>query len=132
MTIQAGRLPFIGHGGIPEQQVGHGHVGGGGGGAQTMMSSSQLQLSALDNLQTKTALLAVDRILERAQATIYERPAQMAAAGLAQVIQSTPQGEECSGRRYRILIRGLDHNGHVSTLFHSHSPQHSHLQIQNP
>lgn len=89
MAIQAGGLPFIGHGGISEHVGhghGHGHVGGGGGGLQTMMSS-QFQLPALDNLRTKSDLLSVDRVMEQAQATIYERPAQMAAAGVAQVIQ---------------------------------------------
>ena len=88
MTIQAGGLPFITHGGISDQHVGQGHVvgGGGGGGTQTMMSS-QFQLPALDHLRTKNDLLHADRIMEQAQATIYERPAQMAAAGAAQVIQ---------------------------------------------
>lgn len=89
MTIQAGGLPFIGHGGISDHQVGQGHVvggGGGDGGAQTIMSS-QFQLPALDHLRTKNDLLHADRIMEQAQATIYERPAQMAAAGTAQVIQ---------------------------------------------
>lgn len=88
MTIQAGGLPFIGHGGISEQHVGHGHVGGGGvgGGAQTTISS-QFQLPALDHLRTKNDLLHADRVMEQAQATIYDRPGQMAAAGVGQLIQ---------------------------------------------
>ncbi len=86
MAIQAGGLPFVGLGGITEHSNGAGSVGGGG--SQTsILTSSHYQLPALDNLRTKSDLLAIDRIMEQAQATIYDRPAQMEAAGLAQVSQ---------------------------------------------
>lgn len=118
MAIQAGSLPFIGHGGISEQHVGQGHVGGGA--AQTMMSS-QFQLPALDNLRTKTELLAVDRIMEQAQATIYERPAQMAAAGVAQVIQ--PEAYHIrseNNKKYHMRVQSEAPKTHIL----QHQPMH--------
>lgn len=85
MAIQAGQLSFLGSGTMAEY-----HTGGSlGGGAQVGVygPAPQYQLPGLENLRTKPDLLAIDQIMEQAQATIYDRPNQMAAAGVAQIAQ---------------------------------------------
>ena len=83
LTIQAGQLSFMGNGGMAEYQGGN-SLGGAGTQVGFYGPTPQYQLPALDNLRTKNDLLVVDRIMEQAQATIYDHPNLMAAAGVTQ------------------------------------------------
>lgn len=84
LAIQAGQLPFMGTGGLSEYHTGGSSMGGGGPQVGVYPSTSQYQLPGLDHLRTKNDLILVDQIMEQAQATIYDRPNQMAAAGVNQ------------------------------------------------
>jgi hypothetical protein len=76
--------------------------------------SPQYLLPAMNNLRTKNDLLAVDQIMEQAQATIYEHPSQMAAAGLGHLAQ--PDAFHVPG---------------VSNPRQSHSPSATHLRVSH-
>lgn len=100
MAIQAGQLPLLSNGGMADYHTGGGSMSGGGPQVGAYASTAQYQLPGLDNLRTKSDLLAIDQIMEQAQATIYDRPNQMAAAGVAQVAQPDAYFPQ-SGIRYR-------------------------------
>ena len=96
------------------------------------MMSSQFQLLALDNLRTKHDLLSVDRIMEQAQATIYERPAQMAAAGVAQVIQ--PEVYHIRNKnniKYRMRVQSEAPKNHVQQYQPMHYAQSASIATSN-
>lgn len=82
LAIQAGQLPFMNPGGLSEYASAGSAMGGGGPQVGVYAPTGQYQLPGLDHLRTKNDLLLVDQIMEQAQATIYDRPNQMAAAGV--------------------------------------------------
>lgn len=83
MAIQAGQFPFLSSGGgMSDYQPAAAPIGTAGPQVGVYGSSPQYLLPGLNNLRTKNDLLDIDRIMEQAQATIYEHPNQMAAAGI--------------------------------------------------
>lgn len=98
LAIQAGHLPFVNHGALSEYPMGASSMGGGGAQAGVYASTPHYQLPGLDHLRTKNDLLLVDQVMEQAQATIYDRPNQMAAAG---VDPGSQPGTHYVGSKYR-------------------------------
>ncbi|MCJ1471340.1 hypothetical protein MMC07_009988 [Pseudocyphellaria aurata] len=88
LAIQAGQLPFMSNG-LSEYAIGPSSVGGGGTQVGVFAPTSHYQLPGLDHLRTKNDLLMVDQVMEQAQATIYDRPNHMAAAGVNQAQPGT-------------------------------------------
>lgn len=83
MAISAGQFPFISNGGMADDQSAPASAVGAGPQVGIYASSPHYLLPAMSNLRTKNDLLDIDRIMEQAQATIYDNAPQMAAAGLA-------------------------------------------------
>lgn len=82
MAIQAGQFPFLSNGEMSDYQSVATPDGTTGPHIGSYGPTPQYLLPALSNLRTKNDLLEIDRIMEQAQATIYEHPTQMAAAGI--------------------------------------------------
>lgn len=87
MAISASQFPFLSNGSMSDYRPTGQPAGQGGPQVGVLGPSPQYLLPAMHNLRTKTDLLAVDQIMEQAQATIYEHPTQMAAAGLGHLAQ---------------------------------------------
>lgn len=83
MAIQAGHFPFLSNGGgMSDYQPAAAPAGTAGPQVGVHGTSPQYLLPGLNNLRTKNDLLDIDRIMEQAQATIYENSNQLAAAGI--------------------------------------------------
>jgi hypothetical protein len=87
MAISASQFPFLSNGSMADYRATAPSAGQGGPQVGVLGPSPQYFLPAMNNLRTKNDLLAVDQIMEQAQATIYEHPSQMAAAGLGHLAQ---------------------------------------------
>ena len=87
MAISASQFPFLSNGGMADYRSTGSPAGQGGPQVGVLGPSPQYYLPAMNHLRTKNDLLAVDQIMEQAQATIYEHPSQMAAAGLGHLAQ---------------------------------------------
>lgn len=87
MAISGSHFPFLSNGSITDYRATGSPAGHGGPQVGVLGPSPQYLLPAMNHLRTKNDLLAVDQIMEQAQATIYEHPSQMAAAGLGHLAQ---------------------------------------------
>lgn len=87
MAISASQFPFLNNGGMADYRATGPSAGPGGPQVGVLGPSPQYLLPAMSHLRTKNDLLAVDQIMEQAQATIYEHPSQMAVAGLGHLAQ---------------------------------------------
>lgn len=87
MAISASQFPFLSNGSIADYRSTGSPAGQGGPQVGVLGPSPQYLLPTMSHLRTKNDLLAVDQIMEQAQATIYEHPSQMAAAGLGHLAQ---------------------------------------------
>lgn len=87
MAISASQFPFLSTGSMADYRSTGSPAGHGGPQVGVLGPSPQYYLPAMNHLRTKNDLLAVDQIMEQAQATIYEHPSQLAVAGLAHLAQ---------------------------------------------
>lgn len=87
MAISASQFPFLSTGSMADYRSTGSPAGHGGPQVGVLGPSPQYYLPAMNHLRTKNDLLAVDQIMEQAQATIYEHPSQLAAAGLGHLAQ---------------------------------------------
>lgn len=82
MTIAAGQFPFLSNGDMPDYQPAAAPINTAGSQVGVYGPAPQYLLPVFNNIRTKNDLLETDRVMEQAQATIYEHPNQMAAAGV--------------------------------------------------
>ena len=87
MAISASQFPFLSNGSMADYRSTGSAAGQGGPQVGVLGPTPQYCLPAMNHLRTKNDLLAVDQIMEQAQATIYEHPSQLAAAGLGHLAQ---------------------------------------------
>lgn len=87
MAISASQFPFLSNGSMADYRSTGPPAGQGGPQVGVLGPSPQYYLPAMNHLRTKNDLLAVDQIMEQAQATIYEHPSQLAAAGFGHLAQ---------------------------------------------
>ena len=88
MAISAGQFPFLSNVGMTEYRTPASSTGADGPQVGVYGPTHQYHLPTMENLRTKNDLLAVDHIMEVAQATIYEHPDRLSAAGLPHLAQS--------------------------------------------
>lgn len=123
MAISASQIPFLSNGSTADYRSTASPAGQGGPQVGVLGPSPQYYLPAMNHLRTKNDLLAVDQIMEQAQATIYEHPSQLAAAGLGHLAQSdvyhVPRASDSPPRRSPPLAHPRVHpNAHVSSVPH--------------
>lgn len=97
--LQALQLPVLQSNPVPEYQQMPAMATAGGGGSEGYHPSSMpaYSLPPMGNVRTKGDLMNLDQLLETMQATIYENPNHVAAAGIAQPGAYAVQG----GAHYR-------------------------------
>lgn len=123
MAISASHFPFLSNGSTSDYRSTSSPAGQGGPQVGVLGPSPQYYLPAMNHLRTKNDLLAVDQIMEQAQATIYEHPAQMAAAGLGHLAQDAYHVPRVSNSPPRRSPPGTHsrfspHTHHVSSVPH--------------